>query len=231
MKKATNADIELVINTFIKNNIMFTHYDITKTIRSSNMMVMHSDVKAFTQNVSWPYFYIKKIIKVAGQDSILYYPDHMDANTYNASAISEPTTPVMVNRISVDSQGNVVKSFVQKFATPAPVNGGMQFTTNPNTSNVTSTVAPTSTLSKSCFDKRGRLHIAKKDVSSAGFSKNQLVYVSVKNGCILITDISNTGVAYTVDSHGAIRLSNAIVRQSNLSNPKVSISLKSITIN
>ena len=205
MQKATNKDIETVINNFISKNEMFSNYDVTKKMRSAGFHVMHADVKTVVAAYDYPYNYDAKTITVKGSPAIIHYPDHMDTSFYNPDAIPEPNVQVTLKKVTIDASGAVVSK------TTAPVGVSMF---HPSVMKPqASTQKPQTSLT---FDKRGRCHIASKYSKLAGFRSGDLVNVNVYDKKITITSpqaypfkigadiIFRT--AYSVDNHYAIRI-------------------------
>jgi len=87
MNKATISQIESKIDMCVDNMLMFTAYDITKSLRHDGLMTFHDDVKEFIRNTFDEDDYKKiwnPLIK-----AFVYHPKNTDVSLYNKDAVPE----------------------------------------------------------------------------------------------------------------------------------------------
>lgn len=212
MQNATTKDIESKIAELISENIMFSNYDVTKSLRNKDFHVMHDDVKLVVGSYQFPYNYTKKNTRVKGHPAIIHCPDHLDVQHYNPDAIPEPIIKVALRKVVLgQTSANTASIPTQK----------------PQNTKITVNTSGTTGLT---FDARGRANIPASMVKAAGFS------IGEKVACVIISDtiyIRDANIAivfqgavrksYTVDHHNALRISGIDCKTANLLGKDVKI--------
>jgi hypothetical protein len=214
MKPSTNADIESAISTLVGNAQMFSHYDVTKTLRNSGFHVMHNDVKLLVGAYQFPYNYGTKTIKVKGAPAIIHYPDHLDPSGYNPDLVPEPIMQVAVRKIIIGNQ----------------TQPQMRVAISPTTKR---TIAvPTNRRSGMVsFDQRGRANVPASFFAAGGFNAGDKVICYFALNRIEICEKSNVPAgsslsdkkSYTIDHHSALRICGSDFRKAFDVNDQIEI--------
>ena len=216
MKPATNADIESAITTLVGNAQMFSHYDVTKTLRNSGFHVMHNDVKLLVGAYQFPYNYGTKTIKVKGAPAIIHYPDHLDPSGYNPDMVPEPIMQVAVRKIII---GNT------------PTNTAVPTFTQHSVSTTTKRTVSSRKSGAVSFDKRGRANVPASFFAAAGFQPGDKVACYFALNRIEVCDKSNIPAgsalsdkkSYTLDHHSALRICGSDFRKAFDVNDQIEI--------
>ena len=106
MTNATNAQIQAVIENYISNQIMFTAYDVTKGVRSQNLHVMHSDVKAVLDKYNWRNRYTRTHNR--NVNAFVYHEPMTNPDNYDPNAIQNvPVSNTNTSNSTIGMSGTV----------------------------------------------------------------------------------------------------------------------------
>lgn len=106
MTNATNAQIQAVIENYISKQIMFTAYDVTKGVRSQNLHVMHSDVKAVLDKYNWRNRYTRTHNR--NVNAFVYHEPMTNPDNYDPNAIQNvPVSNTNTSNSTIGMSGTV----------------------------------------------------------------------------------------------------------------------------
>ena len=214
MKQATTDTINDEIEMLVNMGVMFTAYDVTKTIRNADCHVLHNDVKQAIEQFDLPDSYKRSSVSVKGARAYVYHPDTQNPNTYNPDSISE-TVKVVAQKPIAAPTATPTAHWVHKTAQPIP--------------SVTSVRSTTVVPNANKLDKRGRFHVKGDFVRAMGLKPGDTARIDVQNGMIGIYQElyapSTAKISYTVDEWNIIRISNIHFQKAFGNNPNHIVSV------
>jgi hypothetical protein len=175
-------NVEDTVARLVKDNSMFTIFDITKTLRGlfdiagQPPKIKHYIVKQEFENIDPSILssYNKALVDIGGNMARVYFPMNSDPNTYNSNWIEDGINSKSIQTIH-NAPANVLVAAILK---------------------------PTS---------NGRLNIGKEWLSQIGLKINDPAFVSIDNiNNSIVIEKSDSGVSkdkYYVDQEHRIRLS------------------------
>ena len=109
--------IDEVVDEFARNQKMFTAFDVTKKLRSKNLICFHSEVKkhvhdsfALYHDFAMSYKKTSISLDLDGiiKQAILYHVDIADTSTYNPHEIDSPAVIKKIDGKKVDKRGRLL---------------------------------------------------------------------------------------------------------------------------
>jgi len=130
LPEATIQDVENIIDEFVKENRLFTKYDVTKMLRHRGFWAKHEAIRDIFESINLsdllPDNYTSVLLKIGDPAPNLYLPDDMDAQMYDQYDIplykvsrKKTDTKTTVTISTPSDKGNDLFDVRGRFSVPA----------------------------------------------------------------------------------------------------------------